>query len=140
MSHGSHRLAVYLNLARASQRRQRPLVRDRMLVLAGIQAARMNLFQLSQYCRSLILNHNSNHFVGRWNSIAEGLRDDEFVSLSDSVARKYPLERAEQLLESLGLDISNEQATYDDDVEYAAAILDVDPGVISDAQDEGPEH
>lgn len=129
----SYQLAVYLHLARASERRRRPLVRDRMLVLAGIQAANMNLYRLSQYCRAEIIEHNPRHLVGRWNSIAEALLDEEFATFAKSVSRRVPLERAEQMLDSLGIDISNERATYFDDLEYAAAILNIDPQRLSDA-------
>lgn len=129
-----HPLAIFLSLSRASERRNRLLVRDRLLVLAGIEAANMNYLRLSQFCRTRILENNPQHFVGRWTSMAAGLQADEFVSLSSSIARQYPLERAEQLLASLGVDISHERETYYDDLEYAAAIL----GISADELDDDP--
>lgn len=105
-----------------------------MLILAGIQAANMNLYRLSQYCRAEIIEHNPRHLVGRWNSIGEALLDEEFATFAKSVSRRVPLERAEQMLDSLGIDISNERATYFDDLEYAAAILNIEPQKLSDAE------
>lgn len=128
----SHPLAVYLNLARASERRQRVMVRDRMLVLAGMEAAKLHLFRLSQYCRGEILKHNPRHLIGNWDSIGSALLDEEFLAFAKTIGRRYPMERAEHMLESLGIDISNERATYYDDIEYAASILNIDSRLLSD--------
>lgn len=127
MTHRSHQLGVFLHLAQASQRRRRPLVRDRMLLLSSAVAANMELPKLAAYCRSEILQNNPRHLVGHWPSIAEALLDDEFLTLLKHVRRKYPVERAERLLESLGIEIGNERETYYRDEEYAAAILGIDP-------------
>lgn len=107
-----------------------------MLLLAGMEAARLQFHQLSQYCRSIILENNPKHFVGRWDSIAKGMLDEKFARLTAPIKKRYPLERAEQMLQTLGIDISNERATYFDDVEYAASILDVDISLVSDTRDE----
>ena len=123
----SHELGVYLHLAQASQRRRRPLVRDRMLLLSGVVAANLGLHKLSDYCRQEILQHNPRHLVGKWLSIPEALLDEEFLALLKTVRRRYPVERAEQLLSSLGIEIENERSTYYRDEEYAASILGVDP-------------
>ena len=106
-----------------------------MLILAGIQAANMNFYRLSQYCRAQIIEHNPRHMVGRWKSISEALLNEEFATFAKSVSRRFPLERAEQMLDSLGIDISNERAAYFDDLEYAAAILSVEPQQLSDNQE-----
>ena len=134
MNDASHNLAVYLHLAQASLRRQRPLVRDRMLLLAGMQAAKLNLFRLGQYCRGQILQHNPHHFVGRWPSIAAGMQTAEFQSLASSIQQRYPLEHAEQMLVQLGIEISHEAETYYDEAEYAAAILNIDKHLVDDNQ------
>ena len=79
MSDLSYQLGVYLHLAQASQRRRRPLVRDRMLLLAGVTAANLQLDPVDAYCRRMILEHNPRHFLQRWPSFAEALVDDEFL-------------------------------------------------------------
>ena len=57
MSSPAEQLGMYLHLARASQQRQRPLVRDRLLVLAGAIAVEMGLNGIAAYCRQQILDH-----------------------------------------------------------------------------------
>jgi len=125
MSKASHELGVFLHLAQASFRRRRPLVRDRMLLLAGTTAANMQIHSLADYCRTEILLHNPQHLVRRWPSLAEALVDFEFIAYLRQIRRRYPLEKAEQLLESLGIETANERETYYSDVEYAASILGI---------------
>ena len=97
-----------------------------MLLLAGATAANLQLSKLARYCRQEILHHNPRHLVGKWPTIEEALLDDEFLTFLNSVRRKYPVERAEKLLDHLGIDIANERDTYYSDAEYAAAILSID--------------
>ncbi len=134
MAELSYQLGVYLHLAQASLRRRRPLVRDRMLLLAGVTAASMQLDTLAAYCRNAILEHNPQHMVRRWASLPEALVDDEFLAFLRQIRRKYPPEKAERLLDSLGVEMAQERATYYSDVEYAAAILGIES---SDLSDEG---
>jgi hypothetical protein len=123
----SYQLGVYLHLAQASRRRRRPLVRDRMLLLAGVVAANMRLDPVAAYCRQTILQHNPQHLVGRWTSLTEALADEEFLAFLKQVRRKYPPEKAERMLASLGLEMARERDAYYSDLEYAAAILGVTP-------------
>lgn len=118
-----HELAIYLHLARASRQRQRPLVTDRLLVLAAARANRLDLHGVANLCRAKILAHNPNHMVGRFDTVADALEDVDFLSLVVSLDRRYPREKAERMLESLGIDLANERAAYFSDQEYAAALL-----------------
>lgn len=126
MSELSHEIAVFLQLARASQLRRRPLIRDRMLILAGVAAAQLQLDLLADYCRSEVLKDNPRHLVGHWPTFAEAIIDDDFLALLRQLRRRYPLEKAERLLDALGIDASTEGRHYANVLEYAAAILDVD--------------
>jgi hypothetical protein len=116
-------LGLYLHLAHASQRRNRPHARDRMLVLAGAVASRMRLHRISAYCRHKILEHNPHHVIGHWNTIDAALEDPEFLYLLKSLQRRYPLEKAERLLDSLGIERGHERDAYFSDEEYAGALL-----------------
>jgi hypothetical protein len=129
----SYQLGLYLHLAQASLRRGRPLVRDRMLVLAGVAAANMRLEPVAAYCRQTILRHNPQHLIGRWTSLAEALIDEEFLAFLKQVRRKYPPEKAERMLDSLGLEMACERAAYYSDLEYAAAILGISTGELEKA-------
>ena len=123
----SYRLGLFLHLAQASLRRRRPLVRDRMLVLAAVLAANLEIPKLASHCRAEILQNNPHHLIGHWPTLGEAMFDEEFMALVAQLRRRYPVERAEKLLESLGIEIGNERDVYFSDAEYAASILGVSP-------------
>jgi hypothetical protein len=116
-------LGIYIHLARASELRRRCHVRDRLLVLAGVTAARLGMPRISQFCRQKIFEHNPNHAVRRWGSIEVALEDSDFLHLLRTIQRRYPLEKAERMMDSLGILREHERDTYYTDEEYAAALL-----------------
>lgn len=130
MSNPCDILGLYLHLAYASQRRNQPHVRDRLLVIAGVNSARMNLTHIAAYCRHLILQHNRAHLVRRWPRFEDALQDDDFLCFLKQVQRRYPQEKAERMLSDLGIVIGNERETYYTDEEYAAALLGETPSSI----------
>ncbi len=87
----------------------------------------MHLFRVSSYCRRKILQHNPRHAIGRWENIAWALDDQDFLSILKSIQRRYPQEKAERLLASLGIERGRERDAYFDDEEYAAALLGTTP-------------
>lgn len=118
-------LALYLHLATASEKRRRPHVRDRLLVIAASIAARCDMPRIAQYCRSKILEHNPHHLIGRWDTVEAALEDSDFLHLLRSVQRRYPQERAERLLETLGIERGAERQAYYSDEEFAASLLGI---------------
>ena len=124
--HREH-LALYLHLARASELRRRPLVRDRLLVIAAAAAARTGLARIAALCRDKILAHNAGHMFRRWETVELALVDDDFEPYLRQMERRFPPEKAEQMLQSLGVDISGERDVYYDDEEYAASIWGLSP-------------
>jgi len=120
-------LGMYLHLARASQLRRQPLVHDRMLVLAGVAAAEMGLSEISAECRSRVLAHNHQHLIGNWPTLDLALEDDRFQAYIRQLRRRYSPEKAEHLLQSLGVEWVNERAAYYTDQEYATALLAATP-------------
>lgn len=125
MSSDVEQLALYLHLARASQMRQRLLVRDRLLVVAGAMAADAGLGRIAAFCRHKILEHNPAHMMRRWDDFPAALEDEEFRQFHRQVARRFPREKAEQMLQSLGIQLANEREAYYSDEEYAASIWGV---------------
>lgn len=123
MSTPAHLLGLYLHLAEASQRRGQRQVRDRMLVIAGTIAARMNLPDIDLHCRRIVLAHNPQHLVRRWPTLSDALGDSDFLHFLKQLQRRYPQERAEQMLLNLGLDMARERESFASDTEYAASLL-----------------
>ena len=126
MSNTTHELGIYLALVRAAERRHQPLVRDRMLVLAGVTAAQQQLDVLAAYCRAEILKHNPHHITARWPSLKQALADEDFLALLRQLRRRFPFEKAERMVETLGIFLTPFDAETMQPMEYAAAILDVD--------------
>jgi hypothetical protein len=125
-------LGLYLHLARASEKRRRPLVRDKLLLLAGTIAARMELPHIDALCRERILEHNPAHMIRRWPSFAAALEDSDYLHLLKQAQRRYPLEKAERMLATLGIDMAQEREAYYSDNEYAAALLGVTPAELEE--------
>ncbi len=125
MADAVDRLAVYLHLARASERRQRPHVRDRLLVLAAVAATKAGLLRIAAYCRHRVMLHNAQHLIRRWPTVSEALRDPEFQHFLTHLEKRYSSEHSERLLQSLNIDLAREREAYYSDEEYAAAIVGV---------------
>jgi len=119
-------LASYLHLAQAAKRRRQPLVRGRVLLLAGVIAAQIDLAPIAAACRELVLRHNRRHLVSRWHTIAAALAEEDFQTLINQLSTRYSPERVEQLVEQLGIADEIDRAEYASDGEYAAAILGLD--------------
>jgi hypothetical protein len=98
-----------------------------MLVLGGCLAAELGLHSLAAYCRDEILRHNPKHLIRRWSTVSIALADEEFLVFLKQMRRRYPTERAERMLDVMGLDMARERETYYTDAEYAAAILGTTP-------------
>lgn len=96
-------MLVYARLARLAHAKGQSLGRDKFLLLAGIAACRAGWPDIGQLCRSLVLQHNPRHLVGRYASLPDALRSDEFAAFDKRLARWCPYEKAEHLLRELGL-------------------------------------
>lgn len=119
-------LATYLHLARAAQLRRQPWVRDRVLLLAGVIAAQIDLAPIAAACREQVLAHNPAHLVARWPTIAQALAEEDFQTLVSQVSTRYGPEQVEHLVEQLGIERGQERAVYASDGEFAAALLGAD--------------
>jgi hypothetical protein len=132
MAEANRVLGTYLHLARASDLRMKPMVRDKLLVLAGVQAESMGLAEISALCRHKVLAHNARHLVRRWPTLEEALADERFLSYLKQLKRRYSEEKVEHMLETLGIELGRERELYANDLEYAAALLGTEPGTIGD--------
>lgn len=132
MASADHLLGMYLHLARASRLRRQPLVRAKLLILAGVQAEEMGLDQIAALCRHRVLAQNPRHLVRRWPTVGEAIRTEAFQSHVKQLRRRYSPEKVEHMLASLGIEMGRERAAYFSDTEYAAALLDTRPEAIDD--------
>jgi hypothetical protein len=121
-------LASYLRLAQAAKRRCQPLVRDRVLLLAGVIAAQIDLAPIAGACRAEILAHNPRHLVGRWPTIGTALGEEDFQTLVSQLSTRYGPERVEGMVEQLDVAQTSDRAAYDSDGEFAASLLSLDWG------------
>ena len=99
-----------------------------------------HLPRIAAHCRQRILEHNPQHLIRRWNTVEQALQEPDFLYLLKSVQRRYPQEKAERLLDTLGIDLAHERDTYYSDEEYAATLLGVRLDQLGqDAQPDDPE-
>jgi hypothetical protein len=90
----------------------------------------MDLHSVAAFCRHAVLEHNPAHMVRRWSTLAEALDDEDFLHFLKQLWRRYPPEKAERMLDSLGIDMARERETYYSDDEYAAALLGTTPELL----------
>ena len=81
---------------------------------------------VAEFCRQLILQNNHGHMVRKWNSMAEALKDSDFLHFLRQIQRKMPLEAAESKLVEIGYHCDVKREDYDSDQEYVAAVMGVD--------------
>jgi hypothetical protein len=129
-------LGSYLHLARAAELRRQPLVRDRVLLLAAVIAAQIDLAPIAAACRQKILDHNGGHLIGRFQSVAAALEEEEFQSLVAQLSSRYGPEHVERLIAQLGIERGRERAAYASDGEYAAGLLGLNWDELSDSSEE----
>ncbi len=127
MAESDDLLPLYLHLARASQRRNRPWVRDKLLVLSGAAASERGLDMIAAFCRKEILANNPRHLVGHHRTMAAAMEDERFQGHLAQLRRRYTRERAEHMLGSLGIDLARERDAYFTLHEYAASLLGTTP-------------
>ncbi len=140
MVEAHRRLGIYLHLARASQMRMQPMVRDKLLVLAGVQAETMGLAPISALCRFKVLAHNRQHMIRDWPTLEAALADERFQTYLKQLERRYSHEKSEHMLNSLGIELGRERELYASDLEYAAALMDTEPESIDDILLQDPTH
>jgi len=119
-------LGSYLHLARAAELRRQPLVRDRVLLLAAVIEAQIDLVPIAAACLERILSHNARHVIGRWPTVAEALAEEDFQTLVVQLSGRYGPERVERLVAQLGIERGRERDAYASDGEYAAGLLGLD--------------
>jgi hypothetical protein len=127
MSTPIHLLGIYLHLARASELRRRPHVRDRLLIVSAAGAQRCGLARIAEYCRHRVLENNPRHLLRRWPTVEAALQEPDFLQYLKQLQRRYPQEKAEQMLGDLQIEMGRERETYFSDEEYAAALLNTTP-------------
>lgn len=125
MNQTDDQLVLYLQLARASEQRRKPMVRDKLLLLAAIRAIDLKLDPIAAYCRHKILANNPGHLVRHFEDIRIAMQDDRFQALRRRVERSFPREKAEYMHRSLGLETAHKDGSELNSYEYAASLLGI---------------
>jgi len=127
MSDSQRDMLAYVHLAVLSQQKGQLAGCDRFLVLAAAAACRAGWPDVAQRCRSLILDHNRAHLIGRFESVAEALRSEEFQPFVKQLDRFCGSERAEFLLTQLNIDPEKTARPLDTPAgDYALQLLTFD--------------
>ena len=115
---------LYLQLAWASQVRRRPMVCDKLLVLAAAAATRRQHDDFAESCRELVLISNPGHLLRQFESMHEAATDGRFDVLHERLRREFPRERAEHMLASLELELTAGEEDVDAERAVAGDLLD----------------
>lgn len=119
-------LILFLRLAQAFKDRLLLPDRDRALVLAASCAELNQMPPVAEFCRQLILQNNHGHMVRKWTSMAEALKDSDFLHFLRQIQRKLPIEVAECKLAEIGYQCDVKREDYDSDQAFVAAVMGVD--------------
>ena len=92
----------YGELACLSQEKHQPLMRDRFLLLTAAAACRAGWAEVAADCHRWLVTFAPQHQAARFVTVADALRNPEFVQLVSHWERFCPKERAEMLLSELG--------------------------------------
>lgn len=96
-------MMVYVQLALISDERRQPQVRDRFLLLGGVEACRAGWLDVAARCHQRLVESHSIQQVSRYTTFADALRDPEFQGLVAHWERYCPFEKAEAMLRQLNL-------------------------------------
>lgn len=96
-------MAVYIQLAALSDQKRQPLVRDRFLLLGGVEACRAGWPEVAARCHERLIRSNPAHLATRHQTMADALRDADFQRLVTHWERYCPFEKAEAMLRLLDL-------------------------------------
>lgn len=96
-------MSVYVQLAVMADQAHQSQVRDRFLLLAGVEACRAGWPDVAARCREKLLASNPKHQAHRHATLADALRDTDFQALVVHWERYCPFEKAEAMLRQLNL-------------------------------------
>jgi hypothetical protein len=96
-------MRVYVQLAVVSGQKQQPQVRDRFLLLAGVEACRAGWPEVADRCRLQLVASNPAHQIHLHATFADALRTADFQQLVAHWERYCPFEKAEAMLRRLHL-------------------------------------
>jgi hypothetical protein len=101
----NHELAMcaYVQLAMLSDEKHQSLVRDRFLLLAGVEACRAGWLDVAERCRQKVVASNPVHQLSHHATMPDALRDADFQQLIVRWERYCPYEQAEHMLRQLGM-------------------------------------
>ncbi len=100
------RLAVlYLQLADATAGRGPIATRDRLLLLAGRYASQAGWQTEAETCRTLVLDSNPQHSIGRFTNFDHALQSADYQAFDQQLQRLCPPEKAEHLAAGQSVDV-----------------------------------
>ena len=98
-------MQVYVQLAVISELKRQIQVRDRFLLLAGVEACRAGWPEVADCCHQKLVASNPAHQANRHPNFADALRDESFQQLVVHWERYCPFEKAEAMLRQLNLPV-----------------------------------
>jgi hypothetical protein len=120
-------MLAYVRLADVSQQKHQLLGRDKLLVLAAAAACRAGWPEVAERCRQLVLDHNPAHLFKSFPTVADALRSEDFGPFLKQLERHCAYERAEFLVNDLGLPSGHDETDDKTAGQVALALLSASP-------------
>ena len=73
--------------------------RDKFLVLVAVHAVVLDRWNVAEACCTTILEHNSGHMIGKYESLRDALKDAGWKTYVRRLQREWPLEKLETVLD-----------------------------------------
>ena len=90
-----HRLAVFAEAAAAAVQRKQTPTAVRLLAITMAEAVEAGCSEAADVARERLLELSPRHMLGRAETAADAVRDDEISQFLSTVRREYPYEEAE---------------------------------------------
>lgn len=127
-----HELVLFLRLAEGFKQRLKLQDRDRALVLAASCAEFNQMRSVAAFCRQMVLKNNAGHMLRRWPTMADALKDADFVHFLKQIRRKMPVEGAECMLIETGYECDVRRDDYPSDKKFVVAVMGLDAEWLDD--------
>src|SRR5262245_2044861 len=122
MSTREHAQQIYQELADTFEQQHQPELRDHFLILAADMALSAGRAEEAERLRQRLLRANPHHVLRPYASFAQASANADIQTFLEELRQRYPVDRAQDMLESFWPGVPNGPAPGDFDLEVPATM------------------
>jgi hypothetical protein len=122
MSTREYEQQIYQELADTFERQHQPELRDHFLILAADMALSAGRAEEAERLRQRLLRANPHHVLRPYASFAQAAANSDIQTFLEELRQRYPVERAQDMLESFWPGVPEGPAPGDFDLEVPATM------------------